>query len=183
VLGFTLEREARERALTGTTDGDMVDLVAASRIPHTGTIEQPRQIRLLRVRVSGAAASRIPDDPPRQRVAGSDLTVTREDDPAAAMPITTASPSVDPAYLSSAPFIESDDPALVARARTIVGDASDGSTAARRLVTWVHDHIVKAPSVTVPSARDCRHAWSPGRCTPTMGSTITRGRSSGSADG
>jgi len=153
-LGFTLERETRDRALAGTTDGNMIDLVAASRIPHTGIIERPRQLQGLRLGVTGAAASQIPQDPPRQRLEGSTLTVTREDDAATAIPIATVRRNVDPTYLAAAPFIESDDPMLVARARAIVGNATDARTAALRLVTWVHDHIVKEPSVTVPSAKE-----------------------------
>ncbi len=153
-LGFTLEREPREQALAGMTESDTVDFVAASRIPHTGTIEEPRQTRTLRLRVTGTAASRVPDDPPRQRMTGSVLAVTREDDLVVAVPLTTAGRGVDPTYLAPAPFIESDDPTLLARSRTIVGDTDDATTAARRLVAWVHEQIVKTPSVTVPSARE-----------------------------
>jgi len=153
-LGFTIERETRERALVGANNQATIDLVAASRIPLVGTIDDPRQVEQLRLRVSGAAAAQVPPDPPRQRVEGSTVTVTREDEPAAALPIATVSQGVDPVYVAPAPFIESDDPMVLARARAIVGDAGDAVTAARRLVAWVNEHIVKAPSVTVPSARE-----------------------------
>jgi hypothetical protein len=77
-LGFTLEREDRARALGGLDGRAPVDLVAASRIPLTGTIDDPRGAARLVLRVSGAAAAAVPDDPPRQRVDGSVVRIARE---------------------------------------------------------------------------------------------------------
>src|SRR3989442_1538119 len=57
-------------------------------------------------------------------------------------------------YLAPAPFIESDDAAMVATARSIVGSGRDATAAARALVAWVNEHLEQAPSVTIPSARE-----------------------------
>ncbi len=149
-LGFMLERETRERALAEATSHVPVDLVGVSRIPLDGAIDDPRNAARLSLEISGAARDRVPNDPPRQRVTGDRLDIVRESPPedgaAAAGP-----PAAE--FTAPAPFIESDDPAIVARARAIVGDA-DPATGARRLVAWVAANLRKTPSITVPSARE-----------------------------
>ena len=110
------------------------------------------------LRVRGKAATAIPNDPPRQRLAADLLRITREAVPAEAAPLGPIPADVDggapAAALAASPFIESDDPALRQQARAIVGDTTDPRLIARRLVRWVHDEVEKAPSVTVPSARE-----------------------------
>jgi transglutaminase-like putative cysteine protease len=154
VLGFTLEREPRAQAVTGADGRAPVDLVATSGIPLAGTITDPRDAATLTLRLGGAAAARVPSDPPRQRRTADRLVVTREQIPSDAPALGTVPPDVDEATLAASPFIESEDAAIRARARAVVGDATDPRAAARRLVEWVHDAVEKAPSVTVPSARE-----------------------------
>jgi len=154
-LGFTLEREPREVALTGV-DEKPVDLVIASGIPLTGELPDPRALTALTVRVSGEAAPTIPEAPPRQTRSADLLRIRME-----AMPSETP-PPIDPGAdggaasraLAASPFVESDDPAIRAEAARIAGDATDPRAVARRLVAWVHEAVAKAPSVTVPSARE-----------------------------
>lgn len=151
LLGFTLEREPRERALGGVDRDAPIDLVAVSGIPLDGTIADPRHAGRLTLRVRGTGSAEIPDDPPRQRFADGLLRITREALPDA---VPAASAGSHDADLAAAPFIEADDPAIRAQARAIAGDATDPRAVARRLVAWVHDTVEKAPSVTVPSARE-----------------------------
>jgi hypothetical protein len=152
LLGFTLEREPRDQALAGAKAHAPVDLVAATGIPLEGTIDDPRHLGRLTLRIAGEAAAAIPSAPPRQERDADLLRIAREVLPDAA-PAGSAD-SGDPTALAAAPFIESDDPAVRAQARAIVGDAADPRAIARRLVAWVHTNVEKAPSVTVPSARE-----------------------------
>src|SRR5438876_12247313 len=77
-LGLTLVRESREAALAGDAALVPLDLVSASRIPVAGRIEDPRHVSRLTLRMQGAAAARVPLDPPRQRVRGDLLRVERD---------------------------------------------------------------------------------------------------------
>jgi transglutaminase-like putative cysteine protease len=154
LLGFTLEREARAQALAGIDERAPLDLVAATGIPVEGTITAPRAAARVTLRVRGKAATAIPNDPPRQRLAADLLAISRESLPALAAPIGSLPADLGTATLAASPFIESDDPAIRAAAAAAVGDATDARIAARRLVTWVHDAVEKVPSVTVPSARE-----------------------------
>jgi hypothetical protein len=154
-LGFTLAREDEATALTPGPRAAPVDLAVVSRVPVDGRIVAPRAATRLTLRVRGDAAARIPEDGRRQRLHGDLLRITREGlPPPAPLPLTIPAVPEIAAARAAAPFLEADDPALVARARAIVGDAHDALTAARRLVAWVSTAVEKAPTVTVPSARE-----------------------------
>jgi len=153
VLGFTLEREPQEIAVAGVDSAAPLDLAVTSGIPLAGTITEPRELAGLSLRLSGTAADRVPSAPPRQLVVADLLTVTREAVPVEAPALGTVPPELA-ATLAASPFIESDDAAIRTQARTIVGTTTDPRTAARSLVAWVHAEVEKAPSVTVPSARE-----------------------------
>jgi len=158
LLGFTLEREPRQQAMTGVDQHAPLDLVAASGIPLAGTIAAPRTLASLTLRVSGQAAATIPSAPPRQTRVDDLLHVSRETLPVETPPLGPVAPDLDggapAAALAASPFVESDDPAIRTQARAIAGDASDPRIIARRLVDWVYAEVEKAPSVTVPSARE-----------------------------
>jgi len=155
-LGFTLERATAETAYAGIDRDTPVDITLASRIPVAGEIRNPRDASSLSLRVSGAAASRIPDDPPRQTVRDGRLRIARETLPDGLPPGLPPSGADDAAvatYLDPSPFIESDDPAIVGTARAIVGRERDPVRAAQKLLDWVSQNLVQEPTMTVPSAR------------------------------
>ena len=151
-LGFTLVRAAPAEALAVQSSVAAVDLAVSSRIPLEGHIADPRGTDHLRLRVRGDAATSVPDAPPRQRRKADLLEIAREPLPPSA-PLPLPADAALAAYLAPGPFIESDDPEVIATARKVVGDARDAVVAARRLVTWVNAHVTQAPSVTVPSTR------------------------------
>ncbi len=161
-LGFTLERAAsREAALAGIDASTPIDLVVTTRIPLSGRIEEPRELESLTLRLKGGAAGRVPNDPPRQRVADGVLRIRREALPSGLAPgLPPAGAERDPlaSFTDPSPFVESDDPAIVSLARNIVGDERDPVAAARKLVAWVHENVEKEPSLTVPSAREVAKA-------------------------
>jgi hypothetical protein len=149
-MGLVLVAEPREVALAGSELAAPVDLALATQVPLEGAIARPRQRDRLALRVRGDAVARIPDDPPRQRVRDGVLRIVREPLPAVA----AAEAPLPARWIAPSPFIESDDPAIVAHAQAIAGDERDPVRRARRLLAWVHAHITPEPAMTVPSARD-----------------------------
>ncbi|MDG2308700.1 MAG: transglutaminase-like domain-containing protein [Candidatus Binatia bacterium] len=150
-LGFRLQREAPEVAVANIEGSAPVDLATENRIPLSGTIEQPREASHLRLAVGGEAAGRIPDDPPRQRIANGILEIERES-------LRGAAPGdhatmVEAAYTEPSAFIESEAPEIVAQALQIVGGETDPGRKARLLVDWVRGALTQEMSVTIPSAR------------------------------
>ncbi len=154
-LGFILAREDEAQALADSGNAAPVDLAAEASIPLDRALPDPRNANDLALRLGGDAAARVPEDGRRQRRQGDVLRIVREAlPPPAAFPLTIPASTDAATALGAAPFLEADDPVVAARAREIVGDASDARTAAQRLVAWVADTIEKAPTVTVPSARE-----------------------------
>lgn len=151
-LGFVLRRESQDEALAGVGDAAPLDLTVATRIPLRGEIADPRGRERLRLKLGGKAAARVPDDPPRQRRRGSVLEVVRE---AAPEPVGRAAPDEAVArHLAPGPFVESDDPEIVATATRIVDGVSEPTARARRILAWVHESMTQVPSLTLPSARE-----------------------------
>jgi hypothetical protein len=157
-MGFMMERAAsRDAALAGISTTAPIDMVTKTRIPIDGAIDDPRDLASLTLRLSGGARDRVPDDPPRQRVAAGLLRITRETVPDGlprGLPPRGADAAAIAAFADPSPFIESDDPAIVTLAHDIVGDEQDPVAAARKLVDWVYANVVKEPALTVPSARE-----------------------------
>lgn len=152
-MGFQLRAEPRAQALAGIDEDAPVDIAVSTRIPLRGTVSAPRDRARLVLRVTGEAAARIPQSPPRQRVAAGVLTIVRE-----ALPSRGGAAAAPPddvrAWLAPSPFIESDHPTIAARARAIVGDEADPVARARALTRWVHASMTPEPTMTVPSARE-----------------------------
>ncbi len=149
-LGFVVRQESAETARSGIGNGRFLDLAATTRVPFDGTIADPRALDHLVMRVTGEAADRVPDAPPRQRVAGDIVRITRES------PTRVDAGPADELdrYRAPSPFVESDDPAIVARARAIAGPATAARDKVRRVLDWVTDNVEREPSLTIPSARD-----------------------------
>jgi hypothetical protein len=149
-LGFRLVRESADAASRGLDDSAPIDLATESRIPFEGELTAPRNARLLRLKVEGEAAGRIPQDPPRQIVREGVLEV-RLEDPGGTEGFSSPGPTEEDRLPSL--FVESDDPDIRARARSIVGQEVAPDRRARLLVDWVHENLEQTPSVTLPSAR------------------------------
>lgn len=148
-LGFRMQREAPEVAVSNVEGSAPVDLALENRIPLDGRIDDPRQATELRLAVDGGAADRIPADPPRQRISNGILEIQRE-----SLSVRGAGdPPPDETYLAASPFIESEAPEIVAQAHEIIGDETDAQRKALRLVHWVEGNLSQEPSVTIPSAR------------------------------
>jgi hypothetical protein len=151
LLGVTLVAEPRRLARAGLdAAGPPLDLATVARIPVDGDLPAPRETRALTLRLGGDAAGLVPELPPRQRRDGDRLRIVREVVPSGAAALVPAPDATD---LAPSPFVASDDPAIVARATSIVGDATDPVARARRLVDWVHAHVTPEPVASVPDAR------------------------------
>ena len=151
MLGLVLRAEPHETALRGLDAAAPLELTSATRIPLHGTIASPRGAAALTLLVSGGAAGQIPDDPPRQRMDAGVLRIVREPAP---VPGAAAAPPPEAGDLLPSPFIESDDPAIVARARAIAGEEADPVRRAERILAWMETSMTPEPSATVPSARE-----------------------------
>ena len=148
-LGFRMQREAPEIAVSNIDGSAPLDLAVENRIPLRGTIDDPRNADHLRLVVHGEASEQIPDDPPRQRVRNGVLEIRTESLHADA----GFASDLEAGFAQPSPFIESEAPEIVAQSEEITADLTDPTAKARALVDWVHSSMTQEPSVTIPSAR------------------------------
>jgi transglutaminase-like putative cysteine protease len=151
-LGLMSVREspetARRMAIGRGMQSDLLE--AAAVVPSMPRrIDNPRDVRRLRMRIDGADLTSADLQGAGQSVAGSTLEIRD------ARTLTTAAGDGDlTRYLAPEPLIESDDPAIRAEAEAAIAGATDPRTKAERLTRRVNVLIDKKPTVSLPSARE-----------------------------
>lgn len=145
-LGLRSMRMSKAEALD-VDGGEPPDMVALAAAPLEGSLPDARATRILSLRVDGVDASRLADDPPLQRVQGSNVTVS--------VPLLAELPTLpvreDGPDTVATLSLPADHPEIRARAEAVVGDAPDRLEAVRRINTFVHDYLQKVPVVGLPN--------------------------------
>ena len=160
-LGLITIRETPERARAMAVPVKVqTDMYDAAAIVPTGKerIDEPRDVRRLRIRLSGVdlltSSSRADLDGASQAATpeGTTAMIVEIRDPRGLKAERT-----DPAakqYLAPEPLIESDDPAIVAEAHAAVRGISDRRAQAEKLTRYVNGLLEKKPTVSIPSAKE-----------------------------
>jgi hypothetical protein len=151
-LGLMTIRETPERARGLAVPGRVqADLLKAAAVVPTmrGRIDEPRDVRRLRLRLDGA-------DLPREELTGAgqtaDANVIEIVDPRSLLP-GPRDASVE-RYLAAEPLLESDAPEIRAEAEQAIRGATDDRSRAERLTRYVNGLLDKKPTVSLPSARE-----------------------------
>jgi len=151
-LGLMTIRESPERArglaVPGRVQADL--LQAAAIVPSMrGRIDEPRDVRRLKLRLDGA-------DVPAEELNGAGQTadgnVIEIVDSRSLQP-GPRDANVD-RYLKPEPLLESDAPEIRAEAEQAVRGATDDRGRAERLTRYVNGLLDKKPTVSLPSARE-----------------------------
>jgi len=151
-LGLITVRESADRAMAMAVPGQVrADLLeAAAVVPVTRQrIDEPRDVRRLRLRLEGADLSGLDVQGVGQTVDGH---VVEMRDPG-----TLSAGPADPDarhYLAPEPFIESDAPEIRAEAEKAVGHVAGNKARAEELTRYVNAILEKKPTVSLPSARE-----------------------------
>jgi transglutaminase-like putative cysteine protease len=152
-LGFTLVREADAgAALAGLDAASGVDLVAAASIPVARAIDLPRERRHLELRILDAPGELSLSFPPRQRVEGNALVIERDELDAVRSYTLPERGTRFAEDLRATPFLQIEDPRVLARSREILGAERDAERAARAFLDWVYQNLAKVPTISVPNA-------------------------------
>jgi hypothetical protein len=154
-LGLITVRESAESARAMAVSRRIqVDLLqAAAVVPTMRTrIAEPRDVRRMRLRLTGVDAAVMPSDDMQGITQKVDGNVVELRDPQ-----TLQAERPDPAaakYLAAEAFIESDAPEIIAEAETAVRGVAGTRDRAERLVRYVNALLDKKPTVSLPSARE-----------------------------
>jgi len=151
-IGFQTVRETQAEAQTMAVPFNVRnDLLSASAIVPTGRlqIDEPRDVRRLKLRLSGAEVDWT-DMPGVGQFVENDVVEIR--DPRSFQP-GPADPDVS-RYLSPESLIESTAPEIVTEAQNATRNASGDRARAERLTRHVNAILEKKPTVSIPSARE-----------------------------
>lgn len=151
-LGFETVREKPAEAQTMAVPFNVrTDLLSASAIVPTGKaqIDEPRDVRRVRLRLSGAEISTADLSGVGQSFDGNVLEVRD----AQGFQPGPADPDSE-RFLQPEPLIESDAPEILAEARAAVQNAVGPRAQAERLARHVNAILEKKPTVSLPSARE-----------------------------
>jgi len=151
-LGLITVRESADSARAMAVSRRMqVDLLQAAAVaPRMRTpIPEPRDVRLMRIRLGGADLSALDLDGGSQHLAGDVLEMR---DPQG-LKAERADPN-SARSLASEAFIESDAPEIIAEAEKAVSGVTGARARAERLTRYVNQLLDKKPTVSLPSARE-----------------------------
>jgi transglutaminase-like putative cysteine protease len=153
-MGLMSQREpqdvARRIAVGRAVQTDLLEASAVAPANTTkGRIDDPRNVRALRLRVEGVDLSSPDLSGAGQSVSG-DVVEVRD---ARTLTPAPGDPDVE-RYLKPEPLIESDDPAIHAEAEAAVLNVEDRRTQAERLTRRVNAMLEKKNTVGLPSARE-----------------------------
>jgi len=149
-MGLLTVAESQERAMALAVPRNVqVDLLEASAVVPAGKqrIEEPRDVKRLRLRLEGADLSSPDLQGVGQRVDGDVIELTDPRDLRAERNVPDLSP-----FLLPEPFIESDAPEIVAEATRALGGATGARARVERLTRHVNALLDKKPTVSLPSA-------------------------------
>ena len=157
-LGFITVRESPERARALAIDGRIrSDLLETSavvptvepRTPRLPPIDDPTNVRRLRMRVEGADLSSPELQGAGQRIDGNIVEIVDAQRLVAGPVDTDLAP-----YLQAELFLESDDPDIRAAAEEAVGVSVGTRARAEALTRFVNSTVQQKPTVSLPSARE-----------------------------
>ena len=156
-MGLTLVRSDEAHAPLDVEGSAGADFYDAAAIPVKQALKRAREITYLKLKVPGlrdTGFNLAVFNEGRQKLSGDVLEILQEKGP---FSVPLAKSAVDVArhvkpFLSPEITIQSDDPALVEKAREIAGDDKDSRVMARKLMGWVYENVEKRPVTSVPDA-------------------------------
>ena len=157
-LGFLTVRESADRAralaVPGEIRQDLLEAAAvvpavAPRKPALPPIDDPRDVRRLRLRLEGVDVSSLELQGVGQRLDG-DVVEIFDAERIPAAPVESGLSE----YLKPETLIESDDPAIRTAADEAIGAASGTRARAEALTRYVSSVVQKKPTVSLPSASE-----------------------------
>jgi transglutaminase-like putative cysteine protease len=151
-LGLMTVRESgRSAPVLSVGWGAQSDLLASSAVvpKMKGRIAEPRDVRRLRLRLDGVSLDGTDVQGVGQTV---NAHIVELIDPRTLGPAPADASAAR--YLRPEPFLESDDPAIVAEAEAAVRGVAGARDRAERLTRHVNGMLEKKPTVSLPSARE-----------------------------
>jgi hypothetical protein len=151
-LGMTLVKTDAENAMKGLEGAGGADLLRAAAITPDRALPRPRELKRLRLELTGATGEGLDLAGERQQWQDRQLTITREsfhDLRSVRIPCTGREMVRD---LQPDLLVQSDAPVLKEQSAEIIGAERDGLMAVKKISSWVYRQVEKRPVLSIPSA-------------------------------
>jgi len=158
LMGLTIVKSSPARAPRDLEyTGEDIDFYESASVKVDRTLPDPSRVKYLKLRVDGIDDADL--DPEvlnagRQRFHEGVIEISRETPPFQGLQMRPYEGSEEEIkiFLDAELNIESDDAAIMKKAKEIAGDEENALVAARRLSIWVYQNLEKMPVLTIPSA-------------------------------
>lgn len=169
LMGITMVREPKDVAMSTPDAGTYTppsDLAVATSAPTTTEIPYPRQVRHMKITLSGLTDKALIINDTRQKVmpvesekpvAQYEITA-RQYQPLGAASLPISKPELEK-YLSDGPYVQPTDPEIVSAAKQIVGGEKNSYKAASMIRAWIHAEMQSKSDIGIlRSSVDVLHA-------------------------
>lgn len=163
-FGLEMWKETREQALEGPKDkyAPPADIASATAVKADREIEDPREKRYLKLRMTGLRSRDLVSDDRQKAAVTQDgdsysaiLEIRAPDIPTSAAVSIRKAAAAAPAWTKPSTYVQSTDPQLVALARKILGGETNALRAALKLRDWVHENMsVRSDIALIRSSLD-----------------------------
>ncbi len=153
MLGISLEKTTREKAMYGLPIQPSQDLTDMASIPANLDIHNPEALSVLKARITGITDEDIDLHGRRQTYVDGILTVRRESMKKLPAHINwkVRRWSKNP-FLEASPFIQSNHPAIIKLVTDITSENDSPLEKARKIMAWIEKNIKKRPVLSLPDA-------------------------------
>jgi len=151
--GLLALRESKEKVLAETFKS--LDIVQKTAISSNVSLENPRTLKYLRIKIDGIESPKEPDLEGSGNLFTDGIIEVRRSDLSQIIPYEI--PYTDEAYKShikSTSLIQSDDPKIIEESAEILKGEKDSLRAAKEINNWVYKKLEKVPTVSLPNALD-----------------------------
>jgi len=148
------ERTDPGKVLETVPDDSRLDILTVFRVPVDTSISEPEDVVRLKLELSGVSAKDYDFVGPNQKVVSESplvLEITTPPVPGEPVPLPVKD---EDEFLKPSVTIQSDAPAIKAKATEALGKVGDAVEAARKLTSWVFTVVEKEATASFPSALD-----------------------------
>ena len=153
-IGLVSLRETEEKALGEAFSN--LDIVEETAVSSNVSLDDARNLKLLRVKVEGIESTSgfDLDDNNRQFVRDGVIEIRKDDISQVNSYTLPYSGEQYRHLLSSTTLIQSDNPVLVRKSEEILQGEKNSLRAAKKINSWVYKNLKKVPTVSIPNALD-----------------------------
>lgn len=157
-FGWTMQKSTPDEALNAVLGEGAQDIISELAVQCTGEITAPREIKRLKLRLTGVFFERSELESFRQRVESiSRNEVLLTSFGGDSKQISRGDAEEIRKFLAASSFIQSDHRDIISRAKKITKGKSGDMEKAFAIFEWVNKNISKEFAVTLPSALDVLH--------------------------